>query len=1017
MNESDINKMAMTGIKQMVLAVVCVVGLANHAQETKVYTHELETFSEALKLYHLEQYRAAETAFLKVKTLSQQESLVTDSEYYLANCAIRLDAPNADELIMRFVEEHPTSTKQNYAYLDVGDYYFNNGRMAYARKWYDKVEENSLTENNLDRFYFNYAYSLYATKSEKEANSYFNRVVNSKTYGAQANYYIGYMAYEKDDYDTASNYFDELKGDEAYQEKLSYYQADLNFKLGNFKKAIALAKAQLPKTNAQEKSELSKIIGESYFNLKEYDEALPYLKAYKGKKGKWTNTDYYQLGYAYYQKGDYKKAVEEFNKIIGGNDAVAQNAYYHLGECYLNLNKKTEALNAFKNASDLDYNAKIQQDAWLNYAKLSYDMGNPYQSVPEVLTTFLDKYPNSAAKERIETLLIDSYITSKNYKEALNLLDGKNSYESKQALQKVAYLRGVELFNAGDYKYSNTLFKKSLSVPIDEAYKAKATYWKAESNYNLGDFNAAILDYKQFEDMPIAQSLEEYKTFNYNLGYAYFKKKSYEASLPYFKAFIAKQTKDNNITNDAYLRLADAYFVTRNYNKAISSYKKALAIGDLEQDYAAFQVALSNGYMGRGKTKIEALIKFIDAYKTSGLRDDAMYELGNSYVKANRPDLAVEMYDDLLKAYPQSVFKPKALLRQGLVYYNTNSNGLALSKFKQVAENFPNSPEANQAVANARLIYIDLGRVNDYAAWVKGLDYIEVTDVELDKTTFLAAEKPYLENNEAKAIKQFNLYLSEFPNGLYATEAHFYLAQLYFNDGLQENALPHYKAVVVASQNEFTEQAMLKLAEIYLSDANWTDAITVLETLETGSEFTRYKRYAQSNLMKAYNEIENYDKAIMYAEQVLNHDNSNAQFKNDAYLIVARASMIQGNESKAKAAYKALENSVTGRMAAEALYYSAYFENKAENYKVSNEVIQNLVKNYSSYKEYSAKGLVIMAKNYDALNDAFQATYILESVITNFTEFEDVVEQAQEELQRIKTKEAKTNASIEPDNN
>jgi hypothetical protein len=35
-------------------------------------------------------------------------------------------------------------------------------------------------------------------------------------------------------------------------------------------------------------------------------------------------------------------------KIINGKDFVAQNAYYHLGESYLKLDKKQEALNAFK---------------------------------------------------------------------------------------------------------------------------------------------------------------------------------------------------------------------------------------------------------------------------------------------------------------------------------------------------------------------------------------------------------------------------------------------------------------------------------------------------------------------------------------------------------------------------------------------------------------------------------------------------------------------------------------------
>ena len=53
-----------------------------------------------------------------------------------------------------------------------------------------------------------------------------------------------------------------------------------------------------------------------------------------------------------------------------------------------------------------------------------------------------------------------------------------------------------------------------------------------------------------------------------------------------------------------------------------------------------------------------------------------------------------------------------------------------------------------------------------------------------------------------------------------------------------------------------------------------------------------------------------------------------------------------------------------------------------------------------------------MAKNFYALKDAFQATYILESVINNFSEFDDVVTEAQAELKKIKTEEAKTNSSV-----
>ena len=44
------------------------------------------------------------------------------------------------------------------------------------------------------------------------------------------------------------------------------------------------------------------------------------------------------------------------------------------------------SLNAFRNAAYMDYDLKIQEDAWYNYAKISYDVGNPYETVPQVLS-------------------------------------------------------------------------------------------------------------------------------------------------------------------------------------------------------------------------------------------------------------------------------------------------------------------------------------------------------------------------------------------------------------------------------------------------------------------------------------------------------------------------------------------------------------------------------------------------------------------------------------------------------
>ena len=1004
-------------LKKQFITVFLTFSLLGIAQKSAVYTSDLQDYQKALTLYNNSQYKAAQSLFDDIMYGTDDVTIKSDCSYYIANCAVRLNQNNADDLITEFVEDYPTSTKRNTAFLDVADYYFNNGKFTYARKWYDKVDALSIARSEKDRFNFNYGYSLYSTKSKKQATKYLNRVVNSKEYGSQAKYYIGYMAYEGDDYDKANEYFDQVSDNEKYKEKLSYYQADLNFKLGKFDKAIELAQGQLQNSRGVEASELSKIIGESYFNLQKYTEAIPYLRSYEGKRGKWNNTDYYQLGYAYYKQNDFEAAISEFNKIIDGDNSVAQNAYYHLGESYINLDKKPEALNAFRNASQMDYEVKIQEDAWLNYAKISYEIGNPYQSVPQVLSGYLDKYPETSYKAEIETLLIDSYITSKNYKEALELLKGKNSFENKVAYQKVAFLRGVELYNETQYNEALNLFTSSLREPRDPVFVAKATFWKAETEYNLTNYNDALIGFKQFNGLAEASSLPENENLNYNLAYTYFKLKDYTSASIYFEKFINKNSSDRLRRNDAYLRLADGYFVSSQYQNAINAYDKAIQINEIETDYAAFQKAMSQGYLGNSSTKVSELKTFIEGYPKSALRDDAMYALANSYVKSNDTDNAMQMYNRLNSEYKRSAFTSKSLLRQGLVYYNANDNERALTKFKTVAKDFPESGEAVQAVSTARLIYIDLGRVDDYAAWVRTLDYVEVTDVELDNITYLAAEKPYLDNDTEKAIRQFNKYLNQFPNGIHALKSHFYLAQLYYKKDLFDSAQPHYKDVVDASKSEYSEQATVKLCEIYLKRTNWSKAIPVLLRLEGEADYPQNVIYAQSNLMNAYYQTEDYAEAETYAEKVLTNTSLDTKVKSDAKIIIARSAIKTDNEDKAKEAYADVAKIATGSVAAEALFYNGYFKNKEGKYEASNVTIQKLAKDYSSYKYYSAKGLVVMAKNFYALDDAFQATYILESVISNFPDFDDIVQEARFELNKIKVEEAKTNSSIETDDN
>tara|TARA_R110001606_G_scaffold214483_1_gene362344 strand:+ start:1796 stop:4828 length:3033 start_codon:yes stop_codon:yes gene_type:complete len=987
------------------------------AQQTEAYTNHLAAYNNAIELYNNKAYAAAQKIFKEVALKSESSTtLKSDSEYYTAMSAIKLNQVEADKMVINFVENNPNSNKKEKAFLNVGNYYFANKKAAYALKWYYKVNRNVLSTDNKKELDFKMGYALLSTGNLKLARKKFFPLINDARYGNDSRYYFGFIAYKQADYETAEIHLQEIAKQASYKSEVTYYLLDISFKDGRFKKSIEIGEKLLKDPKQKEISDISKIVGESYFNLKKYKEALPFLRAYKGKRGKWNNTDYYQLGYTYYKQNDFENAVKNFNKIIDDKNSFSQNAYYHLAECYLYLDRKPEALNAFKSASEMDFDAKIKEDAFLNYAKLSYEQGNPYKSVAEVLQDFLKAYPKSSFYQEINQLVVTSYLHQQDYQGALDYLAKKKSNENKALTKEVSYYRGVQLFNLKKLQEAYPYFSAA-TTSSNNKIKVSALYWKAETDFQLSNFKKSLDGFTTFKKTSGASQIDAFNTIDYNIAYSHFKLKEYTKAASSFNSFIRKTKEDNPLLDDANIRLADCYFVTKKYANAISAYDKVINNLGVGSDYAMYQKAISFGFLGDNTKKISMLNDLVTNYEFTNLQDDALFQLANTYVAVKNNAKAHETFNTLLSQHTKSSYIPNTLLRQGLLYYNENNNAKALERFKRIVSEYPNSNEAKGAVTNARNVYVDLGQVDIYAAWVKNISFVNVTDADLDNATYEAAENKFLENNAEKAIEGFKKYIAAFPNGLNALKANFYLAQSLSKINQAEKAVQYYTYVVNQNQSEFSEESLNKLSQIYLEKADWVNATPLLIRLEQEANYPQNILFAQSNLMKSYYQKNLFDEAVAYAEKVLQKDKLEENVEFDAKTIIARSAFKTDDLKTAEEFYNEVEHNASGELKAEALYFNAYFKNQDKKYAESNKVVQTLIADYSTYKYWGVKSYIIMAKNYYGLKDAYQATYILENIIKNFTQFEDVILDAQRELSIIKTNEAKTNESVTPNNN
>ena len=353
--------------------------------------------------------------------------------------------------------------------------------------------------------------------------------------------------YLNENYDQALDGFRKLENDPAYSRVIPLYISHIYYKQKRYDELVNYIMPIINEVEEEHKAELSKLVGDSYFHLQQYEKAIPYLETYFLSTKLTTREENYVLGYCYYNTGSFFKAVPLFEKASEGSDEMAQNAYYHLADCYVKTNEKEKAKMAYDAASNLDFNPKIKEDALFNYAKLTYELSySPFNETIKAFDKYIELYPNSEKNTEAYTILSEVYMVTKNYKDAVASIE-KIKVKTPailKAYQRVSHYRGLELFNNLAYNESIEYFDLSLENGTqDRSLAALSQYWKAEALYRVGDYNNAVNNYTRFLSLPGSSALPEYKNAEYNLAYSFFKIEDYTSAANHFKKYHCRYTR------------------------------------------------------------------------------------------------------------------------------------------------------------------------------------------------------------------------------------------------------------------------------------------------------------------------------------------------------------------------------------------------------------------------------------------------------------------------------------------
>ncbi len=994
------------------VALLFIISIVVSGQKSATYEYADNNLLEGISLYEKEKYGAARNEFEKVIEITEGEETQIRAEamYYHAMCALNLYNNDAEYQVFRFISENPESPHVNDVSFHTGNFYYYKNNYTKTIEWYNKVDRHKLSHDDLQEYYFKKGYSFYSKKDYEGARVNFYEILEiDSPFNAPATYYYSHIHYVEENYETALNGFKRIDDDPLFSGIAPYYISQILFMQKKYEEVVEYAPALMETVSDKRVGEMAKILGESFFKLERYEEAVPYLEKYKENTKGYSIKDRYQMAFAYYKSADYKKAGYLFETISYRETEIAQSALYHLADCYLQMEDKNKARIAFSQASKMDFDQRIQEDALFNYAKLTFELSyNPFNEAIRGFNMYISYYPTSKRIDEVYNYLVTAYLQTKNFSMALESLE-KIKYKDEKieaAYQKIAFFRGLELYNNLRFIEAVDIFDRSLKYAhYDSGIKARTYYWLGEAAYRSGDMEMAKIYFNEFLQDPVSYRLKEYALGHYSMGYVYFDQEVYGEAENWFRTYVRLEKNANAQTkSDAYNRMGDCKFVQEDYWRAIEEYNESIRLGKSDRDYAMFQKGFTYGILNRPEQKLETMIQIITDLPKSGYVDDALFEAGRTHVSLENNTDAVKEYKRLVNEFPNSSYVSKALIQLGLIQMNNANYDEALGFYTQVARDYPGTTEADNALQSLESIYVRNNNIDAYLAFINELGR-DISNKQQDSLMYVAAENAYTQGDCQVTIGSLEKYLSHHPNGNYLLNAHYYKADCHLKLGQINEAIVSLDYIASQPRNMFSEPALVAASEINFNFGNYNKAVDnylqLLEVAEVQSNISD----AMIGVMRCYYLMEEYSNTIRAASDVLNIEKLQGEFRREAWFDIAKSYEAINNIDMALEYFEKNAVEVNSAEGAESKYrVSEILFNRGE-LATAEEGIYDFIEKNTPHQYWMGESFLLLSDIYVAQDDEFQAIHTLKSIIDYYTVPDDgIIDEAKRRHDKL-TKE------------
>jgi len=939
---------------------------------------------------------------------------------------------NSLNSFIQLVEENQLESKDIYkkasqAYFRLGYAFYSKGEHEQAIEYFisSKEYDPDLLETHI------YLVQIYYDMGEiglsldeceevlridpqnKEISWFVKKNEQSQKYGREAyeNYERGYIAYKEGSFREAVSYFkSSILANPNFKEPhyylaLSYYQiGDLDNSIFQWEEVIRIdsfdntAKHFL--NNSLEEKEYGRetlmhfnagydyyLKGEYDKAIEEFNESLDYNPEFE-KARQFLSRSYYQLGQMDEYREERKKATE--SKVSGEEENAEE--HYKLGYEFYSLKDYTVAVEELKKALD------IKSD----YPQARYLLAECYFQQKEYMLAQVE-YERVVTDSEINEYTDDAlwgsgwcYYLLEEYEEAAKRFSKLlNDFPDSDLALQARHRLGKSYFMGNNYPETIKIYREFLEKyseyqgkEIEEVYYLLGQAYFRSGKYKEAEevFNNLLFFFPGFE---LAFEVKYYNSLSL------FRENKYEEAIVQLKDLISEAEIGDNRKEEAQYLLARCLLNLQEYSEAIENLEslKQFEVEDSLLEKASFDLALAYSRQGEKEKAILEFQEFVEKYPQSELINSAHFELGK------------DLYD--LKKYKLALAElEKTSTDEALYLIGKSSKELGdqegeIAAFEELRGKYPRSNFSQEAYFRLGNYYYNQNRYKEAIEEFDKIIQFFPQSPLLSESCYWMGWSYFKLTDYKKAGEYFNKVEEDEENFDLGQRARFMAAESWYNLKDYQKAREAYeKFIEIYPEGDFSANAQYAIAWTYLENKDYKLSIEEFKKLISIYPDSKFIEEAQFRVSKNYFLSEDKDIAKEELGKFIN-SYSKSSFRAEAMYLLSQVNLQEEDWMDSIINLDRLVREYPdSQYLSEALYGLCFSYFKKDEYEKAIEVGERYLKDYSSLK-YGDDILYTKAVCWEMLDNEEKAIFDYQNLMSKFPQ-SPYVAKAQERLEELK---------------